>query len=146
MNNYDLFKFRHLILGDDHLGLYDSATKTLNLKEDFENHREPAKAWFMRRHGIPIKVLVGKEEIAKAAPLRDFPPEIKALSDPFLGHRTPALIDYARKHFGREEFNRRYQGAFEFGPDEEPSATEQPEPADTAEEPKRRGRPKKSEA
>lgn len=123
-----IYKMRFLFKGDDFIGKYDARSKTVHLPPAYEHLRQEAKGFMMRAKGIPAKVLVGDETLPQATPLREFPPEILALATPELGERTPALIDHARKHFGREEFQKRYGDGYPFGDAEETPAPVVEEP------------------
>lgn len=125
-DRFHIYQMRHLFKGDDPIGKYDVQTHTLRLNDAFGGLRDEAKAWFMRTQGIPVSVLVGDEVVKAAAPLMEFPAEIRALMTPHQGHHTPAAVDYARKNFPREEFDRRYQGSVPF--DIAPSAPSAPAP------------------
>ncbi|MCU0751543.1 MAG: hypothetical protein MUC40_00670 [Akkermansiaceae bacterium] len=129
------YQMRHLFHGDNYLGIYEAAIKTARIVEAAREHAQAVKAYFMRRHGLPVTVLVGDEEAARIKPLMEFPAEIRAGFDPYLGDMTPAAIAYARAHFPADEFARRYAGRIT-----EP--LEIPAPA----APKRRGRPPKQTA
>lgn len=144
-DRFHIYQMRHLFKGDDPIGKYDVPSHTLRLNDIFGELRQEAKAWFMRTHGIIINVLVGDEEVKAAAPLQEFPVEIRALMTPFEGHNTPAAVDYARKHFTRTEFDRRYQGRHAFETATTPAVAEIPATEPPAEAPakKKAGRPPK---
>ncbi len=113
-NKLHVYQQRHVFKGDDHIGKYDVQTRSVRLHEAFGALKDEVKAYYMRAHGIVASVLVGDEQVKNAAPLQEFPPEIRALMTPHQGDKTPAVIEYARKHFPREEFDRRYQGRIPF--------------------------------
>lgn len=134
-----IYQNRHVFADDDHVGKYDATARAVRLREEFADLADKVKAFFMRTKGLPVKVLTGDEALPAVAPLKEFPDEIRAAMDPQRGDLTPAVVDYARKNFTREEFERRYRGRAEYG--EEPAApaeaeTTAPAPAKKPRKPK----------
>lgn len=113
-NQFHVYQTRHVFRDDDHIGKWDVPAQTVRLRPEFAACADEVKAWFMRTHGIPMKVLVGEEEFFQAAPLQEFPAEVQSLMSPFLGDLTPEVVSWARENFPREEFERRYNGRQEF--------------------------------
>lgn len=111
---YHIYRNLHVFHDDDHIGKYDTATKTVRLREEFGDHADKVKAFFMRTKGLPVKVLTGDESLPAAVPLVEFPESVRAEIDPHLGDLSPACIAHARKEFSREEFERRYRGRVEY--------------------------------
>lgn len=105
-----IYQMRHVFVDDDHVGKYDAPTRSIRLRAEFGPHADKVKAHFMRAHGMAIKVLVGDEQLAAVKPLPEFPHEVLAQTNPYLGQMTPALIEHARKHWSREDFDRFYAG------------------------------------
>lgn len=169
-NQFHVYQTRHVFRDDDHIGKWDVPSQTVRLRPEFAACADEVKAYFMRTHGIPMKVLVGEEEFFQAAPLQEFPDDVKALMSPFLGDLTPEVVTWARENFTRQEFERRYNGrrafnesnelevasadaverAYQADP-EESEANEHPELGDDADEvisdpePKKRGRKPKAQ-
>lgn len=158
-NQFHVYQTRHVFRDDDHIGKWDVPAQTVRLRPDFSACADEVKAWFMRTHGIPMKVLVGEEEFFQAAPLQEFPAEVQSLMSPFLGDLTPEVVSWARLNFSPEEFERRYNGRAEFDgpvitaeetpewvPTDDAESDEHPELGDEADEvvsdpePKKRGR------
>lgn len=139
-----IYQNRHVFADDDHIGKYDTTTRAVRLRAEHADLGDKVKAFFMRTKGLPVKVLTGDEALPTVAPLKEFPDEIRAAMDPQRGDLTPAVVDYARKNFTREEFERRYRGRAEYGetpaaPAEVEETTETSEPA-----PAKRGRKSKT--
>lgn len=111
MNEIHFYRFRHLFMGDDCIGKFEGTDKTVRLFDAFAGHKDTVKTWFMRVHSIPVTVLIGDEEVKQAAPLREFPEDIRALMTPEMGHLTPEVIAWARENFSEAEFEQRYRGA-----------------------------------
>lgn len=114
MNEIHIYRMRHIFKGDDLVAKYDSQTRSIRVFEAFANLKDEIRSWMIRTHSIFASTLVGDEQVIQAAPLMEFPDEIRAQMTPELGDRTPVAIDYARKHFPREEFVRRYHGRAEY--------------------------------
>ncbi len=109
MNDFHLYKMRHLFQGDEHIGKYDTATKSVRLRDEFAGLQAEVKAFMMRREGIFLaSVLVGAEALAAVLPLLEFPQAIVDQMTAELGHRTPEVLEYARANFPESEFVRRY--------------------------------------
>jgi hypothetical protein len=110
MNEYHLYKNRHLFKGDDHIGKYDPRTRVVWLREEFAGLKDDARAYFISRQGVCLKnVLAGSEVLPCPPPLPAFPPEVVALMSPERGTRTPEVIAWAQDNFTREEFDRCYE-------------------------------------
>lgn len=128
MNKFHVYQTRHVFAGDDHIGKWEVAAQTVRLREEFAGLADQVKAYFMQTHGIPMKVLVGQEEFQHAAPLLEFPDEIRGKMLPTLGDLTPEVVEFARRNFTPAEFERRYRGRAEFvsDPEEIPAAEQDP--------------------
>jgi hypothetical protein len=111
-NRIHVYAHRHVFCDDDHLGLWHVPTATIYLRPEFEHLIDKVKAFFAMQHGLPLKVVVGAagESFVQDKPLMDFPDDIKALMSPYLGELTPDVVAYAKEHFPRDEFERRYPG------------------------------------
>lgn len=134
MNEIHIYRMRHIFKGDDLVAKYDSQTRSIRVFEAFAALKDDLRAWMIRTHSIFATALVGEEQIAAAAPPLEFPDDIRALMTPQLGDLTPAAVEYARKNFPREEFEKRYQGRVKFEAAESPKAsvseeTAEPKPA-----------------
>lgn len=131
MNRIEMFKFRHIFAGDDHIGKYNAQAHTVTLRDEFANMADEVKAFFMRNHGICLStVIIGTESLETFKAVREFPPEILELKSAQFGDLTPAVLDWARKNFTKEEFDRRYRGCPEYDPYEMPA----PSPVEVDEE------------
>ena len=126
-----MFKFRHLFAGDDHIGKYHAQAHTVYLRDEFADKADAVKAYFMRQHGICLaKVEIGTERLEIVKPVREFPPEIAALKSPQFGDLTPEVVDWARKNWPREDFDRRYRGCPEYDVEGSVNPTPIDEPAE----------------
>lgn len=129
-----IYQNRHVFAEDDHIGKYDTTARAVRLRAEHADLGDKVKAFFMRTKGLPVKVLTGDEALPTVAPLKEFPDEIRAAMDPQRGDLTPAVVDYARRNFTREEFERRYRGRAEYyqfePPDEEETPAAPVEPAE----------------
>jgi hypothetical protein len=127
MNPIELFKFRHIFAGDDHIGKYNSQTHTVTLRDEFAHKADDVKAYFMRHHGICLAtVVVGTEQLETVKPVKAFPPEIDALKSAQFGDLTPEVVAWARQNWSKEDFDRRYRGCPEYG--DGPGAEPDPAP------------------
>lgn len=144
---------QHVFIGDSYAGIYSPKERIVRVRESMRQLADDLKRGFMRCAGIPVEVLAGADELKKAAPLMEFPEEIKALMSAELGERTPEVMTWAQKNFPADEYCRRYGGSApvtEWVDDdpapevsaEEPAAPE--EPADGEPVKPKRGRPAKS--
>lgn len=108
MNKVHVYQMRHVFVDDEHVGKYNLADRTIRFRPECEEHKDRCLAHFRMAHGIFCKALVGAEELAQVAPVREFPDEIRALMDLRYGDRTPAVLAWARENFTAEEFALRY--------------------------------------
>ena len=99
---------QHVFIGDTYAGIYTPAERTIRCRESMRVKAAEIQKGFQRLNGIPVTVLCGDDELAKAAPLMEFPAEVKALMTPELGERTPEVIAWAGVNWPADEFRRRY--------------------------------------
>jgi len=106
-----MYQTRHLFVDDDCVGKLCTKTKTVRLFEPFEHFEKAVLGWLRSAHGFFAKLAQGDEaRAAVSAPPVEFPDDIREEMDPRLGDLTPAAVEFAREHWSKEEFERRYRG------------------------------------
>lgn len=133
----ELLKFRHVFIGDDHAGVFDGPAFTVRLREEFSEHAGAVKAFFAGRMGIILReVIVGFTAASKLPPPPpEFPHEIAAVMQAGLGKMTPSALEWARRNWDRETFDRCYQGEATY--DDTPGEVVTGPPAESTPEPAR---------
>ena len=147
MKPIEMFKFRHIFAGDDHIGKYNSQTRIVTLRDEFAAMADEVKAYFMRHHGIFLAAVnIGTEKMQTEKPILPFPPEVEAMKSLQLGERTPAVIEWARKNLTREEFNLRYRGDVDYSTDPAPESEDQDSDQDSDDDGDAKSSPKAPKA
>lgn len=111
--NFDIYRGRHVFVGDDHVG-WIAPNGLLVLRPEFANigFEEYVRKVAMQKHGRPLRAIeysalrpvFGVEDTAGAR----CPAHILAKADPALGDLDGNVIAWHRENLSREEFTRRY--------------------------------------
>lgn len=110
INKVHVYMMRHVFVDDEYVGKYNQADRTIRFRPEADEHKDRCLAHFRMVYGIFCKALVGDEELAEVAQVREFPDEVRALMDPRWGDRTPAVLKWALENFTEGEFAQPYPG------------------------------------